>query len=557
MRISLKPEMVRRYRDMAVLLVKYGRSDLVRSAGIDDRLALPVEEGGDPSRGRDAERLAQDLEKMGPAFVKLGQLMSTRSDMFPPEVLESLSRLQDELEPMAYEIVERIVQDELGVRMSKAFSEFDPKPIAAASLGQVHKALLRDGRLVAVKVQREGIRESVRKDLEALDQIATFLEEHTGPGEQYRLKEMFVRFREVLLSELDYRAEAANMKIIAQNLCDIENIVVPLPVDDYTTERVLTMDYVRGRKVTALSPLARMEMDGEVLADDLMKAYLKQVLVDGFFHADPHPGNVFLTDDRRIALIDLGMVERVSPRMRESLIRLLLAASEGHGEDAAEQAMRMGTVQQDADREQFRTRVADVVSRQQNTTMERMQAGAILLELYGIAAECGVRLPAELSVLGKTLLNLDLISTTLDPDFDPNAAIRRHAADVMRQHMMRSLTPGAVFSNVLELIELVQRMPGRINRAIEGFERGELKLRLHAIDEPRLMASLRSMANRITLGLMVAGLIIGSALLAGVESGGRIFGYPAIAFVLFMVGAIAAIVLGIQIVWFDRDEPHE
>ncbi|HEX6641452.1 MAG TPA: AarF/ABC1/UbiB kinase family protein, partial [Thermoanaerobaculia bacterium] len=477
--------------------------------------------------------------------------------MFPPEVLESLSRLQDELEPMPFEVVERIVQDDLGVRMSKAFEEFEPKPVAAASLGQVHKARLRDGRLVAVKVQREGIKETVRRDLDALDQIATFLEEHTTPGEQYRLKEMFVRFREVLLAELDYRTEASNMRIIADNLREIEQIVVPLPVDDYTTERVLTMDYVRGRKVTALSPLARMEMDGTELADQLMKAYLKQVLVDGFFHADPHPGNVFLTDDRRIALIDLGMVERVSPRMRESLIRLLLAASEGKGEDAAEQAMRMGTIEQDADREQFRTRVADIVSKQQNTTMERMQAGAVLLELYGVAAECGVRLPAELSVLGKTLLNLDLISTTLDPSFDPNASIRRHAADVMRQHMIRSLTPGAVFSNALELIELVQRMPGRINRALEGFERGELKLRVHAIDEARLMASLRSMANRITLGLMVAGLIIGSAMLARVESAGRIFGYPAIAFVLFMVGAIAAIALGIQILWFDRDEPHE
>ena len=556
MGISLRPEMVRRYRDMAVLLVKYGRSDLLRSTGIDARLALP-DEPADPKRARDADRLASDLESMGPAFVKLGQLMSTRSDMFPPEVLESLSRLQDELEPMPYDVVERIVQDDLGVRISKAFEEFDPKPVAAASLGQVHKARLRDGRLVAVKVQREGIRETVRGDLEALDRIATFLEAHTTPGEQYRLKEMFVRFREVLLQELDYRTEAGNMKIIAENLRDLDEIVVPLPVDDYTTEHVLTMDYVRGRKVTALSPLARMEMDGSVLADQLMEAYLKQVLVDGFFHADPHPGNVFLTDDRRIALIDLGMVERVTPRMREHLIRLLLAASEGKGDDAAEHAMRMGRVEQDADRDQFRTRVADVVSKQQNTTMEHMQAGAILLDLYGIAAECGIRLPAELSVLGKTLLNLDLISTTLDPSFDPNASIRRHASEVMRQHMMQSLTPGAVFSNVLEVLELVQRMPGRINRAIDGFERGELKLRVHAIDEPRLMQSLRSMANRITLGLMVAGLIIGSALLARVETAGRVFGYPAIAFVLFLVGALAAIGLGVQILWYDRDEPHE
>ncbi|HUF13451.1 MAG TPA: AarF/UbiB family protein [Longimicrobiales bacterium] len=557
MAVLLRPEMVRRYRDMAVLLVKYGRSDLLRSTGIDSKLAGPPLDGAEEGHSRDADRLAADLERMGPAFVKLGQLMSTRSDMFPPEVLESLSRLQDELEPMPFDVVERILNEELPVRLSKAFESFEPDPVAAASLGQVHRARLRDGRLVAVKIQREGIREVVRRDLEALDRIATFLEEHTRPGEQYRLKEMFVRFRDALLGELDYRTEATNMRIIAGNLTDLDGIVVPLPVDDYTTERVLTMDYVRGRKVTALSPLARMEMDGSELADQLMEAYLKQVLIDGFFHADPHPGNVFLTDDRRIALIDLGMVERVTPRLRDSLLRLLLAASEGKGEDAADQALRMARLEQHANRDLFRTRVADIIARQQYASLEHMQVGAILLELYGIAADCGVRLPAELSVLGKTLLNLDLISTTLDPSFDPNASIRRHAGEVMRQHMMSSLTPGALFSNMLEVLELVQRLPSRVNRALEGLERGELRLRLHAIDEPRLMNTLRSLANRITLGLLVAALIIGAALMARVETSGQILGYPAIAFVLFMAGAIAAIALGIQIVWFDRDESHE
>lgn len=548
--------MVRRYRDMAVLLVKYGRSDLLRATGIDARLAA-AEEEVDPARARDAERLAADLERMGPAFVKLGQLMSTRSDMFPPDVLASLSRLQDELEPMSFEVVERIVTDELGVRLSKAFQEFEEQPVAAASLGQVHRARLRDGRPVAVKVQREGIRDIVRGDLEALDGIASFLEEHTAPGERYRTSEMFVRFREALSGELDYRAEAGNLRLIARNLCDLDRIVVPLPVDDYTTERVLTMDWVRGRKVTALGPLARMEMEGAELADQLLEAYLKQVLVDGIFHADPHPGNVFLTDDRRIALIDLGMVERVTPRMQDSLLRLLLAASEGKGEDAADQALRMGRAEDDIDRDGFRTRVADVVARQHNVSFERVQVGAVLLELFRIAGESGVRMPSELSVLGKTLLNLDMIALTLDPDFDPNAAIRRHTGQVMRQHMLRSLTPGALFSNVLEMVELVQRLPARMNRALDGLERGEIKLRLHAMDEPRLMHTLRSLANRITLGLVVAALIIGAALMARVETAGRVFGYPAIAFVLFMVGALAAVALAIQIVWFDRDEPRE
>ena len=340
MAISLRPQHLTRYRQIAWLLAKYGRSDLVKSSGLEQ--TLQAEERVTPKEAAKADELAADLEKLGPTFVKLGQLLSTRVELMPQAYLEALARLQDKVEPFGFDEVEKIVSSELGVRMSKAFSDFEMVPIASASLGQVHLAHLRDGRAVAVKVQRPAIREAMVDDLDALEEIAAFLDEHTEFGKRYEFRLMLEQFRKSLLRELDYRQEASNLSTFREQLRNFERIIVPAPIADYCTSRVLTMEYVPGVKITEMSPLARMEFDGAALAEELFRAYLDQILVHGFFHADPHPGNVFLTDDYRIALIDLGMVGRVMPRLQEDLLQLLLAISEGRGDEAAQIAIKIG-----------------------------------------------------------------------------------------------------------------------------------------------------------------------------------------------------------------------
>ncbi|HEX8184008.1 MAG TPA: AarF/UbiB family protein, partial [Blastocatellia bacterium] len=392
MGISLKPQHLKRYKDIAWLLMKYGRSDLVKNAGLDD--VLRDEEPDTPvaEAPPEAKALADDLERMGPTFIKLGQLLSTRPDLLPMSYLESLTRLQDKVEPFAYEEVEAIVSSELGVRISKAFLEFDPTPIAAASLGQVHRARLRDGRPIAVKVQRPGIRERVVEDLEALNDVAEFLDRHTEMGKHYEFQKMLEEFRRSLMRELDYRQEAINLSTMSDILSEFDSIVVPLPIEDYTTSRVLSMDYIKGKKITSLTPLARLEIDGTRLAEQLFRAYLKQILVDGFFHADPHPGNVFLTDDGRIALLDLGMVARVAPALQEKLLQLLLAVAEGRSEEAANFAIRIGEKTDDFDEEEFRRRVADLVAHQQGRNYEQLEIGKIMLEVTKVSGECAIRL---------------------------------------------------------------------------------------------------------------------------------------------------------------------
>ncbi|HJQ68391.1 MAG TPA: AarF/ABC1/UbiB kinase family protein [Blastocatellia bacterium] len=551
MGISLKPEHLKRYKDIAMLLMKYGRSDLVKNAGLEEILKDEVTHPSDVPP--EAESLADDLEKMGPTFIKLGQLLSTRADLLPTPYMQALTRLQDKVEPFSFEEVEQIITSELGVRISKAFASFDSEPMAAASLGQVHRATMRDGRPLAVKVQRPGIREQIIDDLEALSEVAQFLDEHTEMGKRYEFQKMLDQFRKSLLAELDYRREAQNLVTMSDNLIDFDAIVVPQPVEDYTTSRVLTMDYIHGRKITDLDPLTRMDIDGAELASQLFRAYLQQILVDGFFHADPHPGNVFLTDDGQIALLDLGMVARIAPGMQERLLQLLLAISEGRAEQAADVAIQIGQVREGYyDDDDFRRRVGDLVTTHQDASLGQIEVGTIVLEVTKVSGECGIRVPPELTMLGKTLLNLDQVGRTLNPSFDPNQAIRQYASDILRQRLTRSLSPGNLFSSMLDLKEFVEKLPGRVNKILDSIANNQLEVKIDAIDEHRLMEGLQKIANRITLGLVLAALIVGAAMLMSVPTDFKILGYPGLAIIFFIVAATGGVLLVLNILFYDE-----
>lgn len=548
MALSMKPSHVRRYKDILRLLTRYGSTDLFNGADLDEEILLedlPVR----PDQNGAAEALADDLEALGPTFVKLGQLLSTRADLLPAAYLRALARLQDDVEPFDAEEVQEIIADELHVRISKAFRDFDPEPMAAASLGQVHRAVLRDGRPVAVKVQRPDIRERVRDDLETLEEIADFADKHTEAGRKYALADVLAQFRKTLLRELDYRQEAQNLKTLGRNLREYDRIFVPQPIDDYTTSRVLTMEYVRGRKVTDVSPVALVEIEGRELAEQLSKAYLDQILVDGFVHADPHPGNIFVTDDHRLGLLDLGMVTRVEPTTRDRLLRLLLAVVESEGADAAEIARELGTTTETFDEQRYRREIADLVLRYQHATLEEINVGRIVVEIARISGDCGVRPAPELTMLGKTLLNLDEVSRTLAPDFDPNRSIREYADSLMRKRMLKRLSPGNVLASIMEVNELVQEMPGRINTVLRRLADNQFEVQVNSIDEVRLIHNLHKIGNRLSLSLVLVALIVGAAMLMRVDTEFTILGYPGIAMILFLVAAAFGFALVISILF--------
>ncbi len=551
MKLLNKVENIKRYKDIAMLLAKYGRSDLVNQAGMTEIFA--EDQGLTEESNARAEEFAGDLENLGSTYIKLGQLLSTRADIFPQEYLEALERLQDDVEPFSYDEVEKIVSEEIGVRISKAFAEFDKTSTAAASIGQVHKAKLRDGSPVVVKVQRPGIRKEVYQDLEVLDDIAALLDEKTEFGKRYEFQNSLLQVRKSLMRELDYTREASSLSIIHENLKEFENIVIPLPIEDYTTSRVLTMDYIKGKKVTDMNPLALMEIDGPKLADEMFHAYMKQILADGFFQADPHPGNVFITDDGKIALLDMGMTGRLLSGFQENLLDLLIAISEGRGADVARTALKMGEKKEGFMEQEFTRSIGELVVSHGDRKLENLDAGRVVLEITKIAADTGYRLPPEFTMVAKTILNLDRAVYTLDPEFDPNESIRRHCAAILSERVVRSVSPGSVLSTALDVKQLAQNIPPSFNKILETLANNELRVSVDAIDEKTLTVGFQKVANRIAMGLVLAALIIGGAMLMNIESSFTILGYPGLALILFLLAVGGSVMMIYSIVFHDLD----
>ncbi|HWV90626.1 MAG TPA: AarF/UbiB family protein [Burkholderiales bacterium] len=547
MALSLKPEHLRHYKDLALLLFKYGRRDLVARAGLME--LLPQEPERDAQAEAAADSLAADVERLGPTFIKLGQLLSTRPDIVPPAYAEALARLQDRCEPLPFGEIETVLAEELGLFASRAL-RVDREPLATASMSQVHRASLEDGREIVLKVQRPGLRERVLSDLEALDDVAAFLRDRTDFGTRYGIDLMFDEFRKSLVRELDFRQEAMHLLTISANLREVPEIILPQPIIGYTTARVLAMEFIPGTKVTELTRLERREIGGEQLVDALFRAYLKQILRDGLFHADPHPGNVFLVGER-IALIDLGMVARLAPGVRERLLQMLLAVSDNQPDDASKALLAMGECREDADTAGFDRAVADLLGQHHEMSFQPPQAGRAVLMLLKAAGDHRIRLPAEFAMIGKTLLNLDQIAHLLAPHFDPNAAIRRHAADITRSQISRELSLSSLFSTAVELKNFVQYLPGRVNRILDRLADNELEVRVDAIDETRLMEGMQKVANRITLGLVLAALIVGAALLMDVPTSFRLFGYPGLAIMLFLAAVAGGAALAVTILAND------
>ncbi len=544
----LKTERLKRYAEVVALFVKYGRSDLVDQSAF----GLPQSSKRALADAPRAEELADDLEKLGPTFIKLGQLLSTRGDLLPPAYLQALERLQDHVEPFAYEEVERIVSSELGARISKLFLDFNTQPMAAASLAQVHRATMRDGRAVVVKVQRPGIREIIVEDIEALEKVAEFIDAHTEVGKRYEFTNMLTDLRNSLLHELDFKREAANLTRIGRSLHEFEDIIVPEAIDDYTTARVLTMEYIPGKKITEVNPLRFAELDGRHLATEVFRAYLKQFLVDGFFHADPHPGNVFVTDDDRIALLDLGMVSHLSANFRDNLLRLLLANSEGRGEEAADISIKMGEPKANFEKSEFRRRVSRLVAQNLDASVQNVSAGNVVLQIQRIGADCWFRQAPEFTMIAKAMLNLDRVVWVLDPSFNPNEVIRQEATNILSRQVTQSLEPGVILARAIEVKEFAERLPNRVNKILDAIGNNELVIGVDAIDEKIVLDGLQKIANRITLGLILAALIIGAALMMRVDTSFKILGYPGLPTIFFLVAAIASIALGANILMTDK-----
>lgn len=542
----MSPTHAGRYADLVRLLLRYGRSDLVSGTGNDEFAVGEDATTGDTEK---AEAFARDLEQMGPTYIKLGQLLSTRFDLLPPAYTEALTRLQDTVAPFPFDEVKQIVEAELGADLRHLFAEFDETPLAAASLGQVHRAVTRGGRDVVVKVQRPDVRETIAGDMSVLGRLADVTDKRTSVGRQYGMAQLLGQFRRSLLGELDYRREAKNLLRFIELTADYDRLVVPAPVMELTTSRVLTMDHVDGRKVTDVGPLGLMEVDAEPIVEQLFRCYLRMILDDGVLHADPHPGNLLLTDDGRLALIDLGMVATVPARVQSQVVKVLLAISDGDGEECAAVLAEMGHPLESYDAAAFRDDVHHLVSEAVASGPD-MEAGTVLVELSRLSGMHGLRPPAEMSMIGKALLNLDQATTHLDPEFAPAEAIRDNVSEIFAASLKTS--PGGILAAAIEAKEFTALLPKRANRILDSLTQGELQIKVDALDEQRLHLVLQRIANRLVLGMIIAATIIGAAMMMRIRTDWTIGGLPAVAMLFFTFAVVAGTALGVSIVLGDR-----
>lgn len=537
-------------------MMKYWNSDVF--AYTEERIADSESEIKSDNFDHSPEELAEDLKKMGPTYVKLGQLLSTRPDLLPPPFLEALATLQEDVEVVSYTEIEKIFKEELGVRISKAFASFETEPLASASIGQVHRAVLHSGKTVAVKIQRPGIRKRFIEDLDALMALSEKLESYSETARNYAVHDVIEELRYILLKELDYTLEAQNLATLKANLSEFEHLFIPAPILDYCSSRVLTMEFVNGGKITKVSPLKRLEIPLEPLVDELVKGYLKQIIVDGFAHADPHPGNVYLTPENKIALMDLGMVAKFSTEMQEIILKLIIAISNYDGSRVADILLNISEYdEKNKALQSFRKNVIRITQENENSRAKDLQTGRVLIRMNQMAAKEGIHVPVELNILGKILLNLDQIVAHLAPEYNVQQTVKDYVHHLMEKRMRENLKPENLMELFLEMKELTENLPFRLNKFTELLSENKLRVKVDSIDEQRFTDAFQKVANRITAGLIIAALIVGAAMLVRVPSSWNIAGYPAFAFILFLIAAIIGLYLLYQILIKDVDQPEE
>ena len=424
----------------------------------------------------------------------------------------------------------------------------------ATQIGEQYRAALPDGRAVAVKVQRPDVEAAIKRDLDLLLKIARGLDRYTRIGQRLKLQDWIGEFRESLLRELDYNAEADNLERFAEHLRPYESLLVPLPIRSHLVPTVLTMQLVRGRRIDS-APRPVADDHADALASELVRAYLDQALLHGEIHADPHPGNLLVTDDGRLALLDLGMVANVSPQRRDQLMRMLLGVADGRGEDVADELATIGEPLEAFDRAGLQRDVARLVARYTTGEQPAPTEGRLLLELVRLSTVHGLRPAAELSLLGKALLNLDASRALLAPDLVVRDLIATHLSRIAADRLREGLNSARFVDSLHQVQALVAGAPKRLDSLLAILAENRLQVRITGLEEARLVENLQKIANRIAAGVIVAALILASALVVRAGPAAGVPGYSAIAIGLFLLATALGLTMVVQALRTDRSAP--
>jgi ubiquinone biosynthesis protein len=537
---------LRRFKDIIMILMKYGFDDLI------DRLEIPGMELIKRIHKVDHElgtfgRIRCALEDLGPSFVKFGQIMSLRPDLLPPQLIEELSKLQDEVAPVEFSQIRELVEKDTKRPLKDTFSTFDAKPLAAASISQVHRGVLnRDGRIASIKVQRPGIRSKIKTDLDILAAIAARLHERVDDLRTYDLPNLVHVIRRTLLRELDFKREARNMKMASSYAGEDSEIYIPKVYEEYCTERLLVMEYVQGTKLKDLK--TEVLTDPESTAKQGLRAAIKQILNDGFFHADPHPGNLLITGQERICLMDWGMTGRLSERDRHELIDLLKSVVDKDSESMVHALLRISSAKEAIDQRGLERELLDILDSYYAVPIKEMNIGQLLMAITELLRTYRLRLPPDLVIMIKALVTAEGTARLIYPDLD----VVSEAKDYISSLVLERFKPESLWRSfrfaLSEFFSLKKELPRRMVQILNKVDSGDLTLGFRHENLGPLRNTLDNITNRLTFGIIIAAMIIGSSMIITTGIGPFLFGFPALGVMGYLISGLLGLWLIFNII---------
>ena len=538
-----------RNREIAEILARHGLGFLSGQLGI--QRWIPFHKGflGHPRRPEpytSPEHIRMALEDLGPAFVKLGQMLSTRTDLIPAEYQLELAKLQDQVPPIPPEQAIAAIEEELHKPVAELFSWFDPAPIAAGSIGQVHRARMHDGSDVVVKVRRPGVVESIEEDLVVIQSLARSATRHWDVAQNYDLVGLTAEFATVIRSELDYVREGRNVERFAESFKSWPAIRIPRVYWETSTRRVLTLELIEGIKPTDAEGLAKAGVSTHEVALTAANAILKMVFEDGLFHADPHPGNFFIEPSGRLGLIDFGMVGTVDDNTQQLLIDLIVGVGSKDSQRLVDSFLALGTAREHVDRDALGAELSELVSAYYDRPLSAIPVGEIINRALAIARQYRLALPTDLALLLKTFVMAEGVASGIDPGFEMAAVLRPYAERLVAKRLLPGYWAKRLGSAGESAFELATRSPRQLTRLLSELERGGLEFGLRPVGVEPLMNRLETLANRIVMAVITAAFIVGLSILMSFYHPA---GWQAWIAVVFALGFAAAAGLGLYLAW--------
>ena len=542
---------INRLRQIVNISIKYGFDYFVKQLG----LINLISKGGKILKLKPSKiaqlplpiRIRLALEELGPTFVKLGQILSTRPDLIPQNYITELQKLQDKVPPFAYAQVNQMIKRELGTDILKIFKSFEQKPLAAASLGQVHQAILEDGNKTVAKVQRPDIEKVIETDLDILFDLARLTEKHIPASRLYDPVGIAEEFAKAIRLELDYGTEGRNAERFKKNFEGDETIYTPKIYWEFSSRRILTMELIEGIKINNLKELDKVGYDRKKIAENVAKAFMKQILIDGFFHADPHPGNMLVMKDGIIGFMDFGMMGRLDEEIREKGIDLFIAVLERNPNKIINEMLNLGiTSQEEIDTRSLKIDIKEMLDQYYDKPLKEIILGELISQLVEISIKYHIKMPAEFALLGKSLITIEGIGSELDPDFNLAEIAKPYAKDVILERKSPQRLISKLLNDLSELYNLVILIPRQLSKTLKKMEKGVFKLEFQHRGLENLINALDKSTNRLSYSLILAAIIVGSSLIMQTNKGPLFMGFPVIGILGFLIAGVLG--LGLVII---------